>query len=93
MPEVHFLQNCNNQIDFNSPFFNQFRKNDISVVFNRRPSLYLEIKNIAHIVIKPLHYEFRHLVNHSDIIFQMLDKVIRIINITKFAVPTKKIKY
>jgi hypothetical protein len=41
-------------------------------------------------VTKPLHYEFRHLVNNSDIIFQTLYKVILIINITKFAVPKNK---
>lgn len=88
--EENFLWNCDIQIGFNSPFFNQLRKNNIFVVLNRRPSLYLEIINITQIVTKPLHYESRHLVNHSHIIFQTLDKVVLVIDITEFAVSKNK---
>ena len=56
-------------ICFNSPFFNQLGENNVFVELDRRPSLYLEIKCIAQIVTKPLHYELRHLINHPDIIF------------------------
>ena len=86
----YILQNYNNKIGFNLPFFDQLRKNSFFVVSDRRPSLYLEIKHITQIVTKPLHNKLRHLVNYSDIIFQSLDEVFLIINITKFAVSRKR---
>ena len=74
-------------------FFEQLWEDGVFVVANGCPGLDLEVEDVAHVVVEPLHYVARDVAHHLHLIRQPGCEIVLIVNVVEFAATGRESRF